>query len=106
MSQPHMDMERLNALLQAFNDHDAEGIAEAFAEDGVFLLAAGPSPDGQAFTGRAAIREALTDRFAAVSDIQWTSAESWLFGEAADRGLTEWRVQGSLPDGGKLVIET
>lgn len=98
----NMTIEDLNALLQAFNDHDINRIVDGFAEDGVFVLAAGPAPDGQSFQGREAIREALATRLSAVPDIQWTDAESWLFGKDNDRGLTEWRVRGTLPDGTKL----
>lgn len=98
----NMTMERLNTLLEAFNDHDIDRIVDAFAEDGVFVLAAGPAPDGQSFEGHEAIREALATRLAAVPDIQWTGADSWLFGSNNDRGVTEWRVQGTLPAGNKL----
>jgi len=103
MSEPtHMTMDGLNALLRAFNDHDVDAIVEAFAGDGVFVLAAGPAPDGQSFKGPEEIRAALAARLAAVPDIRWTDAESWLFGDSGDHGLTEWRVQGTLPDGNRL----
>jgi hypothetical protein len=51
------------------------------------------------FTGRAAIREALAQRFAAIPDIRCSDGRHWIFGNKA---LSEWRVQGTLPDGGRL----
>ena len=91
-------LERLEEIVAAFNNKDLDGIVEAFAEDGEFLLAAGPDPWGSRFVGHAAIREALAQRFAAVPDIQWTDGRHWIFG---DKALSEWRVQGTLPDGGR-----
>lgn len=89
----------LNELVNAFNRKDLEAIVDAFAEDGEFLLAAGPDAWGARFTGRAAIREALAQRFAAVPDIRCSDGRHWIFG---DKALSEWRVQGTLPDGGRL----
>jgi len=89
----------LNELVDAFNRKDLDAIVDAFAEDGEFLLAAGPDAWGARFTGRAAIREALAQRFAAVPDIRCSDGRHWIFG---DKALSEWRVQGTLPDGGRL----
>ena len=50
-------------------------------------------------TGRPAIRGALGQRFAAVPDITWSEGRHWIFG---DKALSEWRVQGTLPDGARL----
>ena len=50
-------------------------------------------------TGRQAIRDALGQRFAAVPDITWSEGRHWIFG---DKALSEWRVQGPLPDGARL----
>ena len=92
-------LELLDTLVEAFNSKDLDTIVDAFAEDGEFLLAAGPEPCGTKFTGRQAIREALGQRFAAVPDIKWSEGRHWIFG---DKALSEWRVQGTLPDGGRL----
>ena len=96
---PDVTVERLDELVDAFNRKDLDKIVEAFTEDGEFLLAAGPDPWGCRFTGRAAIREALAQRFAAVPDIRWSDGRHWISGNKA---LSEWRVQGTLPDGGRL----
>ena len=92
-------LERLEVLVDAFNAKDLDTIVDAFAEDGEFLLAAGPDRWGAVFKGRAAIREGLAQRFAVVPDIRWSEGKHWILG---DKGLSEWRVQGTLPDGRKL----
>ncbi len=92
-------MELLDELVEAFNAKNLDRIVAGFAEDGEFLLAAGPEPWGWRFRGREEIREALAQRFAAVPDIRWSEGRHWIFGNKA---LSEWRVQGTLPDGGRL----
>jgi ketosteroid isomerase-like protein len=89
----------LDELLTAFNAKNVNKIVSHFSAEGAFLLAAGPEPHGTRFIGRDAIATALTGRFAAVPDIQWSDARSWVFG---DKALTEWRVTGTLPSGVKL----
>jgi ketosteroid isomerase-like protein len=92
-------IEVLEALVEAFNAKDLDRIVAAFAEDGEFLLAAGSEPWGACFKGREAIREGLAARFAAVPDIRWTDGRHWIMG---DKALSEWRVQGTLSDGGRI----
>jgi len=92
-------IELLETIVDAFNRHDVDAIIEHFAEDGEFLLAAGPETWGQKFTGKAAIREILASRFAAMPDIQWSGGRSWVFG---DKALSEWHVRGTLPDGRRI----
>ena len=92
-------IELLEEIVDAFNRHDLDRIVDAFAEDGVFILAAGPETWGAKFQGRAAIREALSQRFAAVPDIQWKDGSHWIMGNKA---LSEWRVEGTLPSGERL----
>ena len=94
-----ISLERLDALVEAFNRKDLDTIVAAFAEDGEFLLAAGPEPFGARFVGRDEIRAGLAARFAAVPDIRWSDGRHWIFG---DKALSEWRVQGTLPDGRRL----
>ncbi|MEE9209758.1 MAG: nuclear transport factor 2 family protein [Kiloniellales bacterium] len=92
-------IELLEQIVDAFNRKDLDAIVDGFAEDGVFLLAAGPDPWGCRFQGKEAIREALSERFAAVPDIRWTDGQHWISGNKA---LSEWRVQGTLADGKRL----
>jgi hypothetical protein len=100
MSQP-LTMAHLDKVLAAFNDHDAEAVADHFAKDGVMLGAAGKEPVGTTLKGPDAIKAALLKRFADSPDIQWTEGKNWIFGNKA---LSEWRVRGTAPDGS--VIDT
>ena len=92
-------MELLEELVEAFNSKDLDKIIESFTEDGEFLLATGPDTWGTRYVGKGAIREALAQRFATVPDIQWSDGRHWIFG---DKALSEWRVQGTLGDGGRI----
>ena len=89
-------LKRMGEILSAFKNKDLEAIVESFDEDGEFFLAAGTHPYGECFKGRNAIRTALAERFAAVPDIQWVDAHTWISGE---RATTEWRVTGTGPNG-------
>lgn len=93
--------QHLDAIVAAFNNHDAEAVASFFAPDGVMLGPIGKEPVGSTLRGPQAIRAALEKRFADSPDIQWTEGKSWIFGEKA---LSEWRVRGTAPGG--LEIDT
>ena len=95
----HFTHTQLDVLLNAFNEHDLDTIVDAFTPDGIFVLASGPDGAGTRFHGPDEIREGLEGRFAAVPDISWSDAKSWIMG---DKGITEWRVTGTLPSGDKL----
>ena len=96
---PNVSVALVEEIVDAFNRHDVDTIIDHFAEDGEFFLAAGPEACGQQYHGREAIREILAARVAAMPDIQWNGGQSWVFG---DKALSEWRVQGTLPDGGRI----
>jgi ketosteroid isomerase-like protein len=94
-------MDVLNKIVDAFNAHDVDTLVDSFAEDGEMLLAAGPDIWGTRLKGKAAIREALTKRFAGTPDIQWTEGKSWISG---DNAVSEWRVTATQPNGQKLDL--
>ncbi|TCS37369.1 ketosteroid isomerase-like protein [Paucimonas lemoignei] len=96
-----LTMDVLNKIIDAFNAHDVDTLVDSFAEDGEFLLAAGPDIWGTRLKGKAAIREALTKRFATTPDIQWTEGKNWIIG---DKALSEWRVTATQPNGDKLDL--
>lgn len=96
-----LTMELLNEVIAAFNNHDADAVANFFAPDGVMLSPAGKEPVGTTLRGPEVIKAALTKRFADSPDIQWTEGKNWIFG---DKALSEWRVRGTAPDGS--VIDT
>ena len=91
--------ELLEAIVAAFNAHDVETIVGHFAEDGEMLLAAGPDTWGTRLSGKNDLRCGLAQRFAAVPDMKWVDGTNWI---AGNRAVSEWRVEGTFPDGNAL----
>ena len=91
--------ELMKAISAAFNSRDVERIVDCFAEDGVFCLARGPESVGRTLRGRAAIRQALADRFRQIPDMRWNHEEYMLMG---DRAVSLWTVRGKSADGEAL----
>lgn len=92
-------IERMRAISAAFNSRDVERIVECFAEDGVFCLARGPETVGRTLKGKAAIRQALGDRFKQIPDMRWENEEYIL---AGDQAISLWTVRGKGNDGEAL----
>ncbi len=51
----------MKEISAAFNARDVDRIVSYFAEDGTFLMARGPEPDGRRTKGKDAIRKVLSD---------------------------------------------
>jgi ketosteroid isomerase-like protein len=92
-------LELMRAISAAFNSRDVERIVDCFAEDGVFCLARGSEPVGRTLKGKAAIRQALGDRFKQIPDMRWENEEYIL---AEDRAISVWTVRGKGADGEEL----
>jgi ketosteroid isomerase-like protein len=92
-------LELMKAISAAFNSRDVERIVAFFAEDGVFCLARGPESVGRTLAGKAAIRQALADRFVQIPDMRWENEEYIL---AGDRAISVWTVRGKGADGEEL----
>ncbi len=97
-------MERMRAISAAFNSRDVERIVDCFADDATFCLARGPEPVGRTLRGKAAIRQALADRFKQIPDMRWDNEEYILAGapETIDRAVSLWTVRGTGSDGEDL----
>ena len=55
----------LDEIQDGFNRHDVPAILSHFTDDGVWLMARGPTePEGRRLVGKAAIGEVLTGRYA------------------------------------------
>jgi ketosteroid isomerase-like protein len=91
--------ELMRTISAAFNSRDVERIVDCFAEDGVFCLARGPESVGRTLRGKAAIREALGDRFRQIPDMRWENEEYIL---AGDRAISVWTVRGKGTDDEEL----
>jgi taurine dehydrogenase small subunit len=92
-------IELMRAISAAFNSRDVDRIVDCFADDGTFCLARGPEAVGRTLRGKAAIRQALADRFTQIPDMRWENEEYIL---AGDRAISLWTVRGKGSDGEEL----
>jgi ketosteroid isomerase-like protein len=92
-------IEQMREISAAFNSRDVDRIVACFADDGVFCLARGPESVGRTLQGKAAIRQALADRFKQIPDMRWENEEYIL---ADDRAISLWTVRGRGSDGEQL----
>lgn len=97
-------IERMREISAAFNSRDVDRIVDCFTEDGVFCLARGPESVGRTLKGKAAIRQALADRFEQIPDMRWENEEYILAGAPGkeDRAISLWTVRGRGVDGEEL----
>ena len=92
----------IDRIQDAFNRHDVDGILSHFAEDVVWLMARGPEAKvGRKLVGKQAIGDVLTARYKQIPDMRWADMRHWVMG---DKAISEWTVQGTLPDGRKLDL--
>ena len=89
-------VEVLEAIGDAFNRHDLDGIMAHFAEDGVFDKPAGSEINGQRVSGKAAVRAEFAALFEAIPDIHWEGIDNWASG---DKGCSEWHRTGTTTAG-------
>lgn len=88
----------LEAIGDAFNRHDVDGIMSFFADDGVFDQPVGGDIWGHRCSGKAEIRQAFATLFANIPDIHWEPIRNWVSG---DMGCSEWRRTGTTSSGEK-----
>jgi ketosteroid isomerase-like protein len=86
----------LEAITDAFNRHDVDGVMAFFADDAVFETPKGPDPWGRRLVGSEQVREGVAARFAGIPDVHYGNASHWLSG---DRGVSEWTLTGTTDDG-------
>ena len=94
-----VDEALMRDINDAFNSRDVERILSFFAEDATFWMARGPEPVGRTLRGKAAIGNALADRFKVIPDMRWDHKEHIL---AGDRAVSVWTVRGKGADGEDL----
>ncbi|HKP18726.1 MAG TPA: nuclear transport factor 2 family protein [Gaiellaceae bacterium] len=94
-------MDTLEAIADAFNRHDTDGVMSYFAEDVVFETPRGPEPCGRRLVGTAAVREGIAGRFAGIPDVHYGDATHWFSG---DRAVSEWTLTGTTTDGECLEL--
>lgn len=92
--------ETLEAVFQAFNRHDADGVVAHMSDDIVFEAIGGDEAFGKQITGKAAVKAAFEGVWANAPDVQWRDHKHFACG---DRGVSEWTFVATQADG--TVIE-
>jgi ketosteroid isomerase-like protein len=102
MSNPEtvMTLERLEAFLQAWTDHDLDVIVECFTEDGVFHASVGPELMGATYRGREDVRRGVQAFFDRYPDGRFEDSSAWV---AGGRGAAEWTFVSTGPDGAEVA---
>ena len=89
----------LDAIQDAFNRHDVDGILSYFAEDGEWLMARGPDPwEAKRLRGKQAIGEVLRARYAVIPDMRWVDMQHFI-DAGGSRACSEWTVKGTPQEG-------
>lgn len=92
----------LDAIQDAFNRHDVDGILSYFAEDGEWLMARGPDPwEAKRLRGKQAIGEVLRARYAVIPDMRWVDMQHFI-DAGGSRACSEWTVKGTPQEGAPL----
>jgi ketosteroid isomerase-like protein len=94
---PYNDL--LVAHIAAWSRHDLDAIMEMMTSDCVYEASGGEDPWGRRYTGQAQVREAYADLFELLPDIRYQNARHMV---AGDRGLSEWTMLATRPDGTKI----
>ena len=102
MAGTSVTIELLDAIQDAFNRHDVEGILSYFADHCEWLMARGPSPQvARRCRGKQEIGEVLSARYEQIPDMRWVEMKHWIFG---DKALSEWIVKGRSLDSEELDL--
>ncbi|HEX5025439.1 MAG TPA: nuclear transport factor 2 family protein [Agriterribacter sp.] len=91
----------LQSFADAFNAHDINAIMSHMTEDCIFEASAGPSFDGEKFTGQEEVKKAFEKVFSTFNDAHWGNPSHFISG---DRGVSEWLFTGTKSDGTKVEV--
>lgn len=92
----------LDAIQDAFNRHDVDGILSYFAEDGEWLMARGPDPwEAKRLHGKQAIGDVLRARYAVIPNMRWVDMQHFIDADGV-RACSEWTVKGTPKAGAPL----
>lgn len=92
----------LQAVFDACNRHDAEGVLEHMTDDVVFDTAAGPQAHGTRITGKRDVGAAFTRAWTTSPDVQWKNTSHFV---AGDCGVSQWTFTATMPDGGRVEAD-
>jgi ketosteroid isomerase-like protein len=91
----------LDALLEAFNAHDADAVMAFFTDDCVMDMPRGPAPGGRRLVGRDQVREGVQSRFDGIPDVTYADDRHFTCG---DRGVSEWTIRGTQVSGEPIEV--
>lgn len=100
-SKTKMNEAFLQSFADAFNAHDVNAIMSHMTEDCIFEASAGPSFDGEIFSGQEEVRKAFENVFLTFNDAHWGNPHHFISG---DRGFSEWLFTGTKSDGTKVEV--
>jgi len=87
----------------AWNSHDLEDLMSLFADDCVFEASGGDEVTGKRFEGHVDVRRAFADVLESMPDAQWGGGRHNVL--AADYGVSEWTLTGTLSDGRRVEVD-
>ena len=92
----------LDEMFAAFNAHDAAKVVSLMTEDCVFETAVGPEEFGARHVGRAAVKTAFENVWAAMPDVRWDVTGHFV---AGDRAVSEWVFRATRSDGARIEVQ-
>ena len=99
MTEEERRLTMLRQIAHAFDTHDLDAIMAWFADDTIFETPRGPEAYGRRAVGKAAVRQAFSDRFTGIPDVRYTDDDHFV---AGDRGASEWTLSGTTSEGERL----
>ena len=93
--------EVLQAVLDAFNDHDLDRIMEFVTDDCDLDMPKGPSRFGARYIGKDNVRQALAGRFSGLPNVHYSNPVHFVSG---DTGISKWTLTGTTPDGVQIEV--
>lgn len=94
--------ETLEAVFQAFNRHDADGVMAHMSDNVVFEAIGGDESYGTRLVGQAAVKAAFEGVWSQYPDVQWRDHQHFA---CADRGVSEWTFTATQSDGSIIEAE-
>lgn len=92
----------LQAVFEAFNRHDVDGVLAHMSEDVVFETAGGPEAHGTRISGRSAVGEAFANVWTTMPDVEWRNTSHFACG---DYGVSQWTFVATQPDGKRIEAD-
>jgi hypothetical protein len=101
MSQASDNLNALEGLVEAFNDHDLERIMEFFSDDCSLDMPRGRAPWGTRYVGKTAVRDGLKTRFETMPDVHYGDVRNFA---TEKMGVSEWLITGTLKSGATIEV--